>query len=391
MPRLIFLFCFFLCVSTSSYSSVTIPPNIRVHLFSDRKIQEIKIQGVALELEVYKSGKVEKINLDQFNVIVEKNKVANQSRIIINSKKIDPSLNFGIDSIIVSSQGVIRAQTIGGVTRNIFGSLRLSRHESDLLLVALLSMDSYLIGVIDAELGRLDHIELWKAQAILSRTWAMRNYKKFSKEGFPFGLTDDVRSQAFHGWPMNSNRLLKLKSAVKKTSKKYVADDNKKPIEALFHANSGGQTIPSGWYFNSRYSLVAVEDSFSLNAPQTFWEKRIDKKQWLAFCFRIFDKDSLDLKFSKFILSFQQPERLESVVFGGVKKRLRIFRERFSLRSTWFSVVDSDDTYVTLKGRGYGHGIGMSQEGALKMAQSGYFADQIIKFYYPNSFIEKYE
>ena len=391
MPRLIFLFCYLFFVSTSSYSSVTIPPNIRVHLFSDRKIQEIKIQGVALELEVYKSGKVEKINLDKFNVIVEKNKVANQSRITIDSEKIDRSLNSGIDSIIVSSRGVIRVQTISGITRNIYGSLRILRHESDLLPIALLSMDSYLIGVIDAELGRLDHIELWKAQAILSRTWAMRNYKKFSKEGFPFGLTDDVRSQAFHGWTMNTNRLLKLKSAVKKTSNTYVADANKRPIEALFHANSGGQTIPSGWYFNSRSSLVAVEDSFSLNAPQTFWEKRIDKKQWLAFGFRIFDKDSLDLEFSKFILSFQQPERLESVVFGGVKKRLRIFRERFSLRSTWFSVVDSDESHITLKGRGYGHGIGMSQEGALKMAQSGYFADQIIKFYYPNSFLEKYE
>lgn len=391
MPRLIFLFCYLFFVSTSSYSSVTIPPNIRVHLFSDRKIQEIKIQGVALELEVYKSEKVEKINLDKFNVIVEKNKVANQSRITIDSEKIDRSLNSGIDSIIVSSRGVIRVQTISGITRNIYGSLRILRHESDLLPIALLSMDSYLIGVIDAELGRLDHIELWKAQAILSRTWAMRNYKKFSKEGFPFGLTDDVRSQAFHGWTMNTNRLLKLKSAVKKTSNTYVADANKRPIEALFHANSGGQTIPSGWYFNSRSSLVAVEDSFSLNAPQTFWEKRIDKKQWLAFGFKIFDKDSLDLEFSKFILSFQQPERLESVVFGGVKKRLRIFRERFSLRSTWFSVVDSDESHITLKGRGYGHGIGMSQEGALKMAQSGYFADQIIKFYYPNSFLEKYE
>ena len=391
MPRLIFLFCYLFFVSTSSYSSVTIPPNIRVHLFSDRKIQEIKIQGVALELEVYKSGKVEKINLDKFNVIVEKNKVANQSRITIDSEKIDRSLNSGIDSIIVSSRGVIRVQTTSGITRNIYGSLRILRYESDLLPIALLSMDSYLIGVIDAELGRLDHIELWKAQAILSRTWAMRNYKKFSKEGFPFGLTDDVRSQAFHGWTMNTNRLLKLKSAVKKTSNTYVADANKRPIEALFHANSGGQTIPSGWYFNSRSSLVAVEDSFSLNAPQTLWEKKIDKKQWLAFGFRIFDKDSLDLEFSKFILSFQQPERLESVVFGGVKKRLRIFRERFSLRSTWFSVVDSDESHITLKGRGYGHGIGMSQEGALKMAQSGYFADQIIKFYYPNSFLEKYE
>ena len=160
MPRLIFLFCFLFCASISSYSSVNIPPNVRVHLFSDRTIQEIKIQGVGLELEVYKSGKVEKINLDKFNVIVEKNKLANQSRIIINSEEIDRSLNFGIDSIIVSSQGVIRVQTIGGVSRNIFGSLRLLRYESDLLPVALLSMDSYLIGVIDAELGRLDHIEL---------------------------------------------------------------------------------------------------------------------------------------------------------------------------------------------------------------------------------------
>ena len=206
MPRLIFLFYFLFCASTSSYSSVTIPTNIRVHLFSDRKVQEIKIQGVALEIRVYKSGKVEKITLNKFNVIVEKNKVANQSGVTINSEKIDSSLNFGIDSIIVSSQDVIRVQTIGGVTRNIFGSLRILRFRSDLLPVALLSMDSYLIGVIDAELGRLDHIELWKAQAILSRTWAMRNYRKFSKEGLPFGVTDDVRSQAFHGWPMNTKR-----------------------------------------------------------------------------------------------------------------------------------------------------------------------------------------
>ena len=84
MPRLIFLFCFLFCASISSYSSVNIPPNVRVHLFSDRTIQEIKIQGVGLELEVYKSGKVEKINLDKFNVIVEKNKLANYYRSLLN-------------------------------------------------------------------------------------------------------------------------------------------------------------------------------------------------------------------------------------------------------------------------------------------------------------------
>tara|TARA_B110000238_G_C15828965_1_gene311883 strand:- start:180 stop:479 length:300 start_codon:yes stop_codon:yes gene_type:complete len=92
-----------------------------------------------------------------------------------------------------------------------------------------------------------------------------------------------------------------------------------------------------------------------------------------------------DPDLNKFALSFKQPSRVQFMEFQGKKKRLRSFREFFSLRSTWFSVENNEGDFITLSGRGYGHGIGMSQEGGLRMANFGYSADEILSFYYPKS------
>ena len=62
---------------------------------------------------------------------------------------------------------------------------------------------------------------------------------------------------------------------------------------------------------------------------------------------------------------------------------MRDIREHFELKSAFFSVV-SDGTTVTIKGRGYGHGVGLCQEGAMKMAKLNYDYNQILGYYFPS-------
>jgi stage II sporulation protein D len=56
-------------------------------------------------------------------------------------------------------------------------------------------------------------------------------------------------------------------------------------------------------------------------------------------------------------------------------------RSDLNLRSTFFSVVTEGDS-VILKGKGYGHGVGLCQEGAMAMAVKGFRYREIINFYY---------
>ena len=65
-------------------------------------------------------------------------------------------------------------------------------------------------------------------------------------------------------------------------------------------------------------------------------------------------------------------------------------RTDFQLKSTFFSVsVDSATQSVVLSGRGYGHGVGLSQEGAIRMVSLGYSYDSILRHYYTGAIIHR--
>ncbi|MEG1910492.1 MAG: hypothetical protein RR190_05940, partial [Bacteroidales bacterium] len=78
-------------------------------------------------------------------------------------------------------------------------------------------------------------------------------------------------------------------------------------------------------------------------------------------------------------LNFTQNER--KVYFCG-QIPLKFIRRDLNLRSTFFS-VSSDGTTVTLNGKGYGHAVGLSQEGAMRMIELGFSITDVILFYYP--------
>ncbi|NJO91263.1 MAG: hypothetical protein HC831_21595 [Chloroflexia bacterium] len=79
--------------------------------------------------------------------------------------------------------------------------------------------------------------------------------------------------------------------------------------------------------------------------------------------------------------TFSQPKRLKSYIINSQAIKLTAIRHGLKLRSTFFS-IKPDGNNLILSGRGYGHGVGMCQEGAMNMAKKGHSFDKIIKYYY---------
>jgi len=160
-------------------------------------------------------------------------------------------------------------------------------------------------------------------------------------------------------------------------------------IAAAFHTNSGGQTINSEdvWKIPTSY-LKSVVDTFSLSMPYAQWEKKLQKKQWLDYLSKKYKYPINNPEKVKKATNFTQNER--QVFFTDSTIRLSLIRNDLGLKSTFFSVIDQGDT-VLFKGKGYGHGVGISQQGAIRMAQLGYTFKDIIQFYYKDVEILNYE
>jgi stage II sporulation protein D len=357
-------------------------PHVRVRLFSGSNMTQILLSGASMELVVYRGGE---------SLMWERNAYQirpGQGGLVVS---VEGEADVAADSVAVSAAQPYYLVGARSTKRYLPGVLVIRpRSSAYLLAVNVLSMDDYLMGVVHAELGRLEHPQLWAAQAAVARTWFARNQRKFFDQGECYAVTDDVQSQVYHGWPVDSARRARLQAAVRETSGLVLVDEAGRGIEALFHANSGGQTMPSEWYFSPRGHLQSVPDSFSLNCPQTYWTKSLDKEAFLTQMARWLKASSSDSEFRSFVCSYQQPVRAEYLNYQGQKIRLRAIREHYKLRSTWFSIEDAGST-VVLRGRGYGHGIGLSQEGAHVMAQKGYSAAQIMAFYYPGTQLVPWE
>lgn len=242
-----------------------------------------------------------------------------------------------------------------------------------------IELDNYIGGVVQAESGRLSHPEFYKVQTILARTFALGHIQKHALEGF--SLCDHTHCQAYFGKPTELNII----KSVFETKNKIVVDENLNLIEAAFHSNSGGQTLNSEDVWGSKLSyLRSVNDTFSLKMPNAKWERKIAKDDWLSYLkikhnYPIDDEDAKLLAFN-----FKQDTRKPFLESNNIKVPLKIVRTDFQLKSTYFSIMPKGDSLI-FKGKGFGHGVGMCQEGAMRMAKLGYTYLDILNFYYQNT------
>lgn len=255
----------------------------------------------------------------------------------------------------------------------------------DLVVVNLVDIDNYLAGVVESEGGGGKHPEYYKVQALMSRTYVMKYLGKHKKDGFD--LCDRVHCQAYHSM-MRFTPI--IDSAVKQTHDMIMLDKYGDFIDAYFHANCGGQTCEPQLVWNEQIDyLNTFIDTFCIYTKQATWEKRVSQESWKQFLVNKYDFPVYDSVFASQMFTFDQPQRTAFYIHPVFGIPLRDLREEFDLKSTFFSCYP-EGTDVVIRGRGFGHGVGLCQEGAMKMAKSGYNFIQIANFYFPGIEVVNY-
>ena len=254
--------------------------------------------------------------------------------------------------------------------------------KANLKVINNVEFETYLAGVVQSEIYG-QQSDIFRIQAMISRTWAMRNMNKHKADGYNF--CDYVHCQAYQNRCVRPDIML----GTMQSSGETIVDSEGKLIDTPFHSNSGGQTANSEdvWRAALPY-LRSVQDTFSFHMRQSDWTKVIPREKWINYFAKTHKLNVQDPEVLNTLLTFEQKERKAKIL--GVQ--LTRVRTDFGLKSTFFSVTTDPKTGdVVLNGHGYGHGVGLSQEGTIRMVGLGIAYDSIIRHYYTGASIHKDE
>lgn len=370
----------------SSYSSVTknavvnvskkyaVDETVNIKIFSQIKVQSFTFSAEAGDYSIWANGvevaKTKQSPLIKLTYVNDSVEVKTFENVIGKYKRVKISSPDFVKSF--------RMKLISPDRKPRFyeDNLYVTTEFGDLKCLNEISLDNYIAGVVQAESGRRSFQEFYKVQAILARTFALSHLQKHAPEDF--NLCDHTHCQAYFG----KTTELDIMKAVTDTKGKVVVDDNLNLIDAAFHSNSGGQTANSEDVWGSKLSyLRSVNDTFSTKMPNAKWERKMPKEDWLSYLKIKHNYPIQDSNARWLALTFKQDSRKPFLEANNVRVPLKNVRTDLQLKSSFFSVVAVGDT-VILKGRGFGHGVGMCQEGAMRMAKLGYKCPEMINFYY---------
>lgn len=255
------------------------------------------------------------------------------------------------------------------------------------------NLDEYIACVVSAEMPVSYDIEALKAQAIVARTYTI--YKiTTSKKHSEADICD--KSTCCQAWISKEDRLKKWNSnestknwnkilqAVNETVGKIVTYDGK-PINAFFHANSGGKTeVPFNVWGGTGYPYLQVvetsgEDAYSQYESEAKFTKT-DFVKKISESHKDFEIDFNQKDCIK-ITERDDSNRVITVRIGNLNLSGVEARTLLGLRSANFTAEIQNDNII-FKVIGYGHGVGMSQTGADAMAKQGSNYEEIIKHFY---------
>lgn len=242
-----------------------------------------------------------------------------------------------------------------------------------LLLINNIEFETYIAGVVQSEIyGK--QTDIFRIQSIISRTWALRNIQKHKADGYNF--CDNVHCQAYLNRCVRPDIML---GAIQSSGETLV-DTLGNLIETPFHSNSGGETANSeDVWRNALPYLRSVSDTFSYSMKQSDWSKTISADRWVNYFANTHHINTADSLLLDTLLHFTQEHR-QARLLNIPLTRIRV---DFQLKSTFFSVTfDSTSNNVILHGHGYGHGVGLSQEGAIRMVNLGISYDSVLRHYY---------
>lgn len=250
-----------------------------------------------------------------------------------------------------------------------------------------MSLEEYLGGVLAGEMKNDWPMEALKAQAILARTFALRFMtEKESKYEGAYLSTDIEEAQAYDASSVND----RVRQAVSETRGLVLSNGGEFPY-AWFHAHSGGKTGLAkealNWKDNEpNYTLVTdSRESDKAPADAKEWSATFSKTQVIdaakAAGYTIQNLDSAEIG------EKGKSGRAITLKLGGQEVNAPDFRIAIGsteMRSTFLTDIKLEGDKVTMSGKGFGHGVGMSQWGAYGLAEQGQKAEEIVLSYFQN-------
>lgn len=270
-----------------------------------------------------------------------------------------------------------------------------------------LAMEDYVLGVMQTEGSTETQPEALKALAIAIRTYAVKNRGRHAKDGYDFCSTTHcqrfgVRSaivregssgdQALpYGRPSDT-----MIEAVRATEGQVLLDDHDQTVDSFFGASCGGETanIASLWGQSPLSHLRGVRDGFCVSGPHAHWTDNI-KNEDLLRALQSDARTDIGARLDRLTVTKRDESgRAEFISLDGEQHKtvrgwdFKIIVGRVLgwnlLKSSRFEVSRAGSNFL-FRGTGFGHGLGLCQEGAHVMAARGASSQRILEKYFPGT------
>ncbi len=287
------------------------------------------------------------------------------------------------------------------------GEFIVTANGNKLNAINVIDIEDYLRGVVPYEIGKLDEskFEALKAQAVAARTYAYKHFGSRVAQGFD--VYADTRDQVYKG--LHSANALTDK-AVRETDG-VVMTYNGEFITAYYHSTCGGETEgvvtwgrPDHPYLKNKPDLRPDGTPWCRESNYTEWTREFTEDE-LRDLFQINAKEakanvpSFSSIKSMHIQDTLKSGRIHTLVietnngsFTAKADKIRWLFKRGGtiLPSSFFRIHKNGNEWI-LKGKGFGHGVGLCQMGARARAQAGQSYIQILTHYYPGITLEKFK
>jgi stage II sporulation protein D len=296
--------------------------------------------------------------------------------------------------VLPVNSGSVTTVRIAGATRRLPGSLCIAASRGALRVVNLVALEDYVRAVVPSEVPATFHPQALRAQAIVARTWALRNRGKHAADGYDF--CDATHCQVYRG----ADAFTPATDAAVSATRGQVITYQGEPIQPVYHSTCGGHTAdPEAVWRTGRNEpyLRGVSDEedghrYCADSPYAWWKCHLTPQQLAAAA-------GIQGPVSIHVDERDAEGRVTRLTVRNGRQRRTMTGYEFYLavaravgpgrvRSSWFDTRAGGG--VTLIGRGYGHGVGMCQWGAEGRARAGQSAEQILHHYYgPDIRIER--
>jgi stage II sporulation protein D len=313
--------------------------------------------------------------------------------VIDNRRKTLTWIGIGLLAVIVVVLGISRSKQVAlGKEPTIRVYIDAEKRVLDL------PMEEYIAAVVGGEMKNYWPHEALAAQAIVARTFALKALDEKPGSG-PMG--SDIQAgfkEAQEYKPENVNEA--IRTAVKETRGKVLTEGGKL-INAWFHSNAGGKTALAKEGLN----FAGAEPTYTVvrDSPDDTEDVPLSDRRWKAE----FSTAEIEAALAKVGLQVNSignvtiakrgpSGRAEAIAIhhsGGVTtiggNDLRVALDPMRMRSNFLTKLEVKDGRVAMEGKGFGHGVGLSQWGAHNMAKMGKRHEQICQYYFKNVKLEK--